>query len=164
MRQFGPNVVGFQLATGARWRYIIGCYLAPKDTSTTERVVAALKERPWGVTLMVAGELNTTLMEPENDQGGTDIVAALTVEGFEDMTTQFLPFRRTWGQERRTWIMIIEGKVVRSRTDYILGTDRRLFWNVSVRDPRHNKDYYMVLSCLHSASEREHTKYLTGRK
>ena len=54
--------------------------------------------------------------------------------------------------------------MVRSRTDYILGTDRRLFWNVSVWDPRHNTDHYMVLGCLCSASDREHTKYLTGCK
>ena len=59
--------------------------------------------------------------------------------------------------------MIREGKVVRSRTDYILGTDHRLFWNMSVRDPRHNTDHNMVLGCLCSAHEREHTKYLTGR-
>ena len=32
VRQFGPNVVSFQLATGARWWYIIGCYLDPDDT------------------------------------------------------------------------------------------------------------------------------------
>ena len=32
VRQFGPNIVGFQLATGARRWYIIGCYLAPDDT------------------------------------------------------------------------------------------------------------------------------------
>ena len=44
---------------------------------------------------MVAGELNTTLMEPENDQSGTDIVAALTVEGLEDMSALFLPRQRT---------------------------------------------------------------------
>ena len=60
--------------------------------------------------------------------------------------------------------MFREGKVVRSRTNYILGTERRLFWNVSVRDPQHSTDHYMVLGCLHSAPEREHTKYLTGRK
>ena len=60
--------------------------------------------------------------------------------------------------------MIREGKVVRSRTDYILGTDRRLFWNVSVRDPSHNTNHYMVLGCLRSAPEREHAKYLTGHK
>ena len=46
VRKFGPNVVRFQLATGARRWYIIGCYLAPDDTSTIESVVAALKERP----------------------------------------------------------------------------------------------------------------------
>ena len=31
-------------------------------------------------------------------------------------------------------------------------------------DPRNNSDYYMVLSFLHSASMREHAKYLGGRK
>ena len=60
--------------------------------------------------------------------------------------------------------MVREGKVVQSRTDYILGTDCRLFWNVSVQEQRHNSNQYMVLLCLHSAPEREHTKYLTERK
>ena len=60
--------------------------------------------------------------------------------------------------------MVREGGVVRSRTDYILGTCRRLFWNVSVWDPRHNTDHYMILGFLCSAPEREHTKYLTGLK
>ena len=61
VRQFGPNVVGFHLATGARRWYIIGCYLAPDNTSTIESVVAALKERPRGAVLLVEGDLNTTL-------------------------------------------------------------------------------------------------------
>ena len=60
--------------------------------------------------------------------------------------------------------MVREGKVVRPWTDYILGTDRRLFWNVSVRDPHHNTNHYMVLGCLLNAPKREHTKYLTGSK
>ena len=30
IHQFRPNVVIFQLATGKRWWYSIGCYLAPK--------------------------------------------------------------------------------------------------------------------------------------
>ena len=29
VQKFGPNVVGFQLATGGRRWYIVGCYLAP---------------------------------------------------------------------------------------------------------------------------------------
>ena len=35
---------------------------------------------------------------------------------------------------------------------------------MSVREPRHNTDNYMVFGCLRSAPEREHAKYLSGRK
>ena len=104
------------------------------------------------------------LTEPENDQRGTDITAALTEEGLEDMAAHFIPRQSKWGRERRMCIMVREGKVVRSGPDYILGTDRRLFWNVSIQDPRHNTHHYMVLGCLCSAHKRKHTKYLTGRK
>ena len=51
---------------------------------TIESVVAALKERPRGTALLVAGDLNTTLSDPENDRRGTEIVAALTEAGLED--------------------------------------------------------------------------------
>ena len=60
--------------------------------------------------------------------------------------------------------MIQEGRKVRSRTDYILGTDCRLFGNFSVQDPRHNSYHYIVTVCLHSASLRENERYLGGRK
>ena len=53
---------------------------------------------------------------------------------------------------------------MRSRIYYILGTDRRFFRDVFIRDPRHNLDHYMVLSCLPSASLTEHNIYLGGRK
>ena len=48
VQKFGPNVIGFQLVTGARLWYIVGCYLAPEDTSKIERSVEALKELPKG--------------------------------------------------------------------------------------------------------------------
>ena len=60
--------MSFQLATGARRWYIIGCYLAPDDTSTRESVVAVLKEMPKGTALVVAGDLNTALDDPEKDR------------------------------------------------------------------------------------------------
>ena len=31
-------------------------------------------------------------------------------------------------------------------------------------DPMHNSDHYMVLGCLHSASLKEHARYIGGRK
>ena len=50
------------------------------------------------------------------------------------------------------------------RTDYILGTDPRLFRNFSVSDLRHNSNHYIFLSCLHRDSLKEHARYLGGRK
>ena len=60
--------------------------------------------------------------------------------------------------------MLRKGREVRSRTDYILGTDRRLFRNVTVWDPRHNSDHHMVLGCLPSTLLSETKRYLGGRK
>ena len=60
--------------------------------------------------------------------------------------------------------MVRGGKAVRSRTDYILGTDRSLFRNVAVRDPRHNSDHYMVMGLLRGGTVREHIRYIAGRR
>ena len=49
---------------------------------------------------------------------------------------------------------------VRSRTDFILGKDSHMFWNIFGWDPWHNSDHFMVLGCLFSAAQREHTRYL----
>ena len=68
VQKFGPNVVGFQLATEARRWYIVGCYLAPDNTLTIEKVVEALKERPKGAKMLVAGDFNASLAEPEGDR------------------------------------------------------------------------------------------------
>ena len=68
VQQFGLNVVGFQMATGERRWYIVGCYLAPDDTLTIDIVVAALNERPMSSKLLVVGDFNANLAEPEGDQ------------------------------------------------------------------------------------------------
>ena len=60
--------------------------------------------------------------------------------------------------------MVRGGKAVRSKMDYILGTDRRLFMNVSVRDPRHNSDHYMVRGVLRGGTAKTHEKYIAGRR
>ena len=164
VQQFGPNVVGFQLATGERRWYIVGCYPASDKTSTIESVVAALKECPRGAKLLVAGDFNVNLADPEGDRRREEIVAAMEMEGLEDMSAHFLLRGRSWCRDGRTWRMIREGREVRYRTYYILGMDRHLFGNVSVRDPRHNSYHYMVLGCLHREPLREHARYLGGCK
>ena len=64
IHQFGPNVVSLQMVTGERRWYIIGCYLATNNTLTIESIVTALKERPQGLELLAAGELNPNLYNP----------------------------------------------------------------------------------------------------
>ena len=73
VREYGPNVLSFEVATGARRWYIIGCYLATDDTATIERVVTALGNGPKGTALVVAGDLNTDLEDSESDRRGTEI-------------------------------------------------------------------------------------------
>ena len=59
--------------------------------------------------------------------------------------------------------MVSQGRVVRSRIDYILGSDRRIFQNVAVRDPRDNSDHIMVLECMRGSSPSEHPCYRRRR-
>ena len=65
------------MATGERRWYILVCYLALNNTSRIDSFVTALKERPRGAKLMVAGDFNVKLSELEGDRRGEDIAAAL---------------------------------------------------------------------------------------
>ena len=56
-----------------------------------------------------------------------------------------------------------KGRVVRSRTDYIMGSDRWIFQNMDVQDPMHNSDHFMIVGSLHGASPREQSNYLGSR-
>ena len=60
--------------------------------------------------------------------------------------------------------MVREERAIRSQTDYLLGTDRSLFRNVAVQDPRHNSDNYMLVGHLRSGTAREHARYIRGRR
>ena len=84
-------IIGFQLATGARWWYIVGVYLTPEDTTTMERVVEEIGRKPRGTELLVAGDFNVNIAAPEGDRRAEDIATELATEGLEDMARHFLP-------------------------------------------------------------------------
>ena len=140
----------FQVATGERRWHIVGAYVAPEEKVTMETVIAAIGQKPPGADLMVAGDLNVDILAPEGRRA-ENIAMDLATAGVEDMAQHFMPRRRRWNRDRWTWDMRRKGQVVRSWTDYILGTDRRLFKNVAVRNPRNNTDHYMVFGCLPGA-------------
>ena len=122
----------------------------------------AIRRRPPGAELLEAGDLNANILAPEGRRA-EGIATDLATEGREDMVQHFMPRQRGWSRDRRTWEMRRRGQVVRSRTDYITGTDRRLFLNVAVRYPRHNTDHYLVLACLPGAPEAKMKRYQGGR-
>ena len=62
------------------------------------------------------------------------------------------------------WSIVRLGRGVRSWVDNILGTERHIFRNVSVRDPRHKSDHYIILGCLRNSTLREHITYLSWSK
>ena len=112
VEKFGPNVLGFQLATGAQRWYIVGVYIAPKDTETMERLVEEIRKKPRGAELLVAGDFNADIAAPEGDQRAENIVTELATAGLEDMARHFLPREKRWCRDRRTWGMRRKGQVV----------------------------------------------------
>ena len=96
VEKFGPNVLGFQLATGARRWYIMGVYIAPEDTPMMDWVVELIWMKPRGAELLVAGEFNVNIAAPEGDRRAEDIATELATAGLEDMAWHFLPQEKRW--------------------------------------------------------------------
>ena len=117
VQKYGPNVIDLQLVTGARRWYIVGCYLAPNDTSTIDRIVEALRDRPKGAEMLVAGDINTNLTAPEGDRIEEYIAATIATEGLEDMAQHLLSQEHRWCRDRRTWGLLWKGKEVRFRAE-----------------------------------------------
>ena len=97
-----------------------------------ESVVAALKDHPQVSNLLVAGYLNANLEQPEVDWRENEIAAELAVVLLEDMSVHFFLRGRPFFQYVRIWSILRLRREVRSRTDYILGTDRHIFRNEAV--------------------------------
>ena len=102
----------------------MGCYIAPRNSSTIEDIAAAIRDRPYGADLLVAGNLNAKLADPEGTPRAEAIVYKLVEAGLVDMGLHFLPLPKSWLKDRHTWSMQQDGQEVWYQTDYILRTDR----------------------------------------
>ena len=92
------------MATGERRWHIVGAYVAPKDEGNMETVIAAIERKPPGAELMVAGDFNVDILAPEGRRA-ENIATDLATVGVEDMAQHFMPRRRPWSRDRRTWHM-----------------------------------------------------------
>ena len=98
-----------------------------------ERVVEEIRNKPRGAELLVAGDFNANIVTLHGYWRAENIATELAMGDLEDMVRHFLPREKRWCRDRRTWGMRRKGQVVWYRTNYVLGTDRLLFRNVTVR-------------------------------
>ena len=147
-QQHGLNFVNFQLVKGRGLWHVVGYYLAPRGTSTLESVVTEIVHRPRGAELLIAGDFNIDLEFMDVNERNYEIASVMVTEGLKYMMEHFLPCKIPCTQDGRIWSILCRGQEVKSWMDNILGTNRRLFQNVTIRDPRHITDHYMVLGCL----------------
>lgn len=90
------------------------------------------------------------------------VAATLAVFGLEDFLHHFR--QRKNFLHKQTWRKVMKGKLHRSRCDYIMGTDRRLFQTVSIRDPRHfSTDHLMIVAKYLVKPTACHKRYLRGQ-
>ena len=97
----------------------------------------------------MASDRNANIAEPEATLQGEATADDLAMAGLVDMVRHSLPRHKPLLQDSFICSMRRDGREVRSRMDYILGTYIILFQDVAVWDPQHNSDHYMVLGYLH---------------
>lgn len=160
-RHHGPNCISTVMVAGDHRIPIVGIYLAPTSLDSLPDLDAALDRFP-GQKVTVLGDLNVDLLKPINPRSH-QVAAVLSSHGLEDMLPHFL--QRKAFRHNQTWWQYRRGTLNRSRCDYILGTDRRLFQTVSIRDPRHySSDHYMLKARLLLSPKKSHKTHLQGRK
>jgi hypothetical protein len=163
VRYHGPNVISFQLVAASRRWGVVGAYIPPADLKTVEYITQAFEALPRAIPPILLGDLNVDLDNPRDDRGQA-IATEVAGLGLEDL---LLHFRQRRGfRHGKTWMQHRDGQTVRARCDYLLGTDRRMFSNVAIRDPRlFTSDHLMVQgSLLLHSSRRQSLAYVRARK
>ena len=159
-RCFGPNVISAEIVTGPRRIPLVGAYIPPDDTTTLAHVEQALNPFRGRNDLVMLGDLNVPLDAPVGVRD-TAIANAVALAGLHDMHHHFRQGRLGGS----TWHQIREGDLVRSRPDYVLSRDRRLFTKVAIRRPRHfDSDHRLIRATLTSNPLGENKAYLRGRR
>ena len=81
----------------------MGCYLALDNVSSVERISGSMEQLPLRAALMVAGDLNMNISDPEGVNWDKKNVAELADAGLEDMFCHFLLHRIPWKWYGRSW-------------------------------------------------------------
>ena len=77
------------MVMGRQWWNSVWWYIAPNDASTIEDIIVSIRRRTQVTKLLVAGDFNLDLAEPEGTMRAEEITASLVDSGLEDMSDFF---------------------------------------------------------------------------
>ena len=132
----GSNVLSCELVSGEKRTAIIGVYLPPGRTlPDLPHLDEAMRRFPRH-TPIVLGDLNANLSRANSR--ANRINAALAPYGLTDLLLHYK--QRTLGRDLLTYCFTPDDPkkpLRRSRCDYILSPDRRVFKTVQIRKPQY---------------------------
>ena len=83
------------------------CYVAPTDLGTIKQVIKAIDQCPNRSKILVFGDLNMYIGDPEGNSRDKIIAAVISNLGLEDMLAHLLPCQYLqWARYGRTCIMV----------------------------------------------------------
>ena len=88
-----------------------------------------------GLETLLVSNLNARLSQPRFEQEG-DLATAITNQGLSDQSLHFISRQRYRGVGGWSWSIWRDVRPILGIGDYILGTDRRDFYNVGIREIR----------------------------
>jgi endonuclease/exonuclease/phosphatase family metal-dependent hydrolase len=129
-------------------------YLPPSSLADLPALQEALQRfRVSKTTPIVLGDFNVDLSNLSTPRA-IEVAATLAAFGLEDMLPHFYQ-RGAFGHLKTYWQRRTGKPTIRSRCDYILATDRRLFHTIALLHPRHfSSDHYMVLASFLTQTDR----------
>jgi exonuclease III len=155
-QRHGPNVISCILRTGRLQHPIIGAYIPPG--TTTLSYISDASQRFQGQPIILMGDINVDLRTTTPDNRDAEIMALLSTLGLEDMSMHFI--QQQGFRHGNTWHMMREGTRLKARCDYILGTNRRIFQYIRLKNPNYNSDHLMVMGGIRSGENADNIKYL----
>ena len=90
-RLHGKNLPIFQLVSGSRIWFIVGCYLSLEDTLTTDHIVVNIDHRPRRAALLVTRKFNAELVAPKENLRREEIAAEIATANLKEMSANFIP-------------------------------------------------------------------------
>ena len=96
--------MSFLLTPRAKRWYVVGAYIPPKDVPNAHCMEQALKAAPKGLEMILMGNLNVRLRDP-NDKHEEELATALADRGLFSITYHAMPQWRYMVSESWTWSM-----------------------------------------------------------